>query len=316
MENSKQTLIYNSKNPIRLDIFLTKNYTDYSRSYFQNLLKNNKIYVNSSEAKANYLLKENDKIEIIFETRDKLTTIEPENIELDIIFEDEHLIAVNKPANLVVHPACGNYSGTLVNALVNHFSSLPIRTTNPSANDWIRPGLVHRLDKETSGIILVAKTEEMLQKLAKLFEKRKIKKTYLAICLKNNNVSQGIIDIPISRSSLDRKKMAVAFPGTHNAKEARTYFCVKKELKNNFALVEASPETGRTHQIRVHLAHVGLPILGDTVYGVGNKKLKNLATRTLLHSKSIEFFHPITKKNLKLEANLTEDFEKILKELE
>ncbi|MCP3659237.1 MAG: RluA family pseudouridine synthase [Bacteroidetes bacterium] len=295
----------------RLDTYLKEKYPDYSRSYFKKLIQEKLVLVNSTPRNAGYKVKPDDRVTVDFKDFGVLTKIEPENIFLDIIYEDEDLIVVNKPAGMVVHPACGNLSGTLVNALVYHFKNLP---TSAKAKDaWIRPGLVHRLDKETSGLILVAKNEVALYRLAKQFENREIKKTYLAICYKQSSHEKGNINIPIIRDKSDRKKMTLSNEG----KTAETYFeilhsdctpLLSMPEDEDIVLVKVMPKTGRTHQIRVHLPYVGLPIIGDSVYGVILRKFKNKIKRTMLHAYQIEFMHPITKKKMFLTASLAKDF--------
>jgi len=299
---------------IRLDLFLKEKFPEYSRSYFQKLIENGDILVNSSPNQVGYKLKARDVVEINFKETTALTKIEAENIPLDIIYEDSDLIAINKPAQMVVHPACGNFSGTLVNAVAGHFNDFELPTAKDSRDEmsWTRPGLVHRLDKETSGIILIAKNEDSLYKLSKQFETRKIKKTYLAISLANNDVNEGKINIAIVRDNHDRKKMSVANDTDENAKQAVTYFKVLKKLNDGLVLIEAKPETGRTHQIRVHLTQIGYPILGDSVYGIQIKRLRNDVTRTMLHAYKIEFQHPRTNEKMVLTAEIPEDFNKIL----
>jgi 23S rRNA pseudouridine1911/1915/1917 synthase len=318
MENQEKMVLYLSlkvsENDVkkRLDLFLKEKYPEYSRSYFQKLAISGDIFVNSVISDVGHKLKLGDLVEVMLSKQTASSKIEPENIALDIIYEDEDLIAVNKPAQMVVHPACGNFSGTLVNALSWHFNNLPFAKDARDEMSWTRPGLVHRLDKETSGIILIAKNDDSLYKLAKQFESRKIKKTYLAICLANNDVNEGKINIAIIRDHHDRKKMSVATINEENAKQAVTYFKVKQKLTDGLVLIEAKPETGRTHQIRVHLSQIGYPILGDTVYGIQLKRLKEDVTRTMLHAYQIEFEHPRTKEKMILKAEIPADFNKIL----
>lgn len=314
MENQERKLLKVEAEFVkkRLDLFLKEMYPDYSRSYFQKLAENGDVLVNSVKQDVGYKLKLADVVEVKFSETQGLSKIEAENIALDIIYEDEDLIAINKPAQMVVHPACGNFSGTLVNAVSWHFKSLPFSKDARDEMSWTRPGLVHRLDKETSGIILIAKNDDSLYKLSQQFETRKIKKTYLAICFANNDVNEGKINIAIIRDEHDRKKMSVANTNVKNAKEAVTYFKVKQKLDDGLVLIEAKPETGRTHQIRVHLAHIGYPILGDSVYGVQLKRLRDEVKRTMLHAYQIEFQHPRTKEKMVLRAEIPEDFNKIL----
>jgi 23S rRNA pseudouridine1911/1915/1917 synthase len=322
-ENDNELVVLNisGENSIfekkRLDFFLKSKFENYSRSYFQKLLQNDLIFVNSKIEPASYKLKKDDIIEIKnLNALEISQTLKPENIKIDIIFEDDDIVVINKPAMMVVHPACGNFSGTLVNALCYHFENLPNSEKNKDIMSWSRPGLVHRLDKETSGIIIIAKNENSLINLAKQFEKRKVHKTYLAICYAKTDLSQGKINIAISRSKIDRKKMSVASSSDESAKPSITNFKVIQKLTNSLVVIEAKPETGRTHQIRVHLQYTGYPILNDSVYGVSLKNFKkifpNIEERTLLHAHKIEFFHPRTNEKICLEAKIPEDFESII----
>jgi 23S rRNA pseudouridine1911/1915/1917 synthase len=216
-----------------------------------------------------------------------------ENIKLDILYEDKDLIVLNKPSGMVVHPGEGNKTHTLVNALLNHTRDLS------SVNTPERPGIVHRLDKETSGVMVVAKNNRSHLALAKQFEKHSIKRVYVALVEGNMEFEEGDIDLPLSRSHKDRKKIAVSFI---DGKNAKTYYRVIKRYKN-MTLLELEPHTGRTHQLRVHLAHLGHPILGDEKYGK-----KSTFPRLALHAKTLGFIHPTTKEFLEFSKDLPADF--------
>jgi len=219
--------------------------------------------------------------------------LEAENIPLDIIYEDKDILVINKPRGLTVHPGAGNRSGTLVNALLHHCRDLS------GIGGVERPGIVHRLDKDTSGILLVAKNDKAHQVLSAQFKDRTIQKTYLAIVKGNPKKDEGTIAEPIGRHPVNRKKMAVS----HKGREAVTHYKVLKRFKE-YSLVELKPKTGRTHQLRVHLAHIGHSILGDPVYGKGNAQL--------LHAYKIKFTHPRTEKELEFEAKLPDDMLKLI----
>jgi len=277
---------------IRLDKWLVSKFPKHSRNYFQYLIDNQYITVNNSPIKKRMLLKEGDQIAIFFEPLPEIT-LEPENIPLDILYEDEHLLIINKPANLVVHPAPGHPKSTFVNALLFHCENL-------EAKDNIRPGIVHRLDKETSGVLIAAKTTKAHQQLIEQFAARQIKKIYIAICLgnlKNITVSQ-----PIARHPTKRKEMTIIETG----KEAITDFACLTH-NETYCVVLARPLTGRTHQIRVHLKHLKTPVLGDQIYGSNktNKQLK--IPRTLLHCYQMTFIHPISNQPLCISAPLPQE---------
>ena len=287
----------------RMDSFLSRK-TDFTRSRIQQLIKNGDITVNGKNAKNNkkikssYKIEENDRIEIFIPETEQ-TEIIPENIKIDIIYEDEDIAVINKNAGLVVHPAQGHYSGTLVNAILYHIKDLS------GINGEIRPGIVHRLDKDTSGLIVIAKNDKAHINLAKMFQEKKIKKTYLAILKGKLTKEKGRIVTQIGRDTDDRKKMTV-IKGNDRGKEAITNYNVicSNEL---FTLVKVYIETGRTHQIRVHMKYMGYPILGDMVYG-----RKDSEKRQMLHAYKLEFLHPVTEKPMKFISEIPEDFRKAL----
>lgn len=290
--------IKSEKDNIRLDQYL-KEELDISRSKVQKLIKEEKIRVNGKVVNSSYKVKMDDLIEVHDEL-DFEINIEKEDIPLDIVYEDEYLLIINKKSGMVVHPAPGNYSGTLVNALLGKFSL---------SNDAIRPGIVHRIDKDTSGLLVVAKDDKTHFLLSEMIKKKEVERLYLAIVdgvIKNET---GTIDAPIGRDPNNRQKMLVT---DVNSKDAITHFRVLKRFKNN-TLIECKLETGRTHQIRVHMQYIGFPISNDPVY---NKSKKTTPFGQMLHSKSIRFVHPITKKELYFECDVPKEFKDFLKSLE
>jgi len=283
----------------RLDKILAMRFKKiYSRSYFQYLIDEHLVLLNGEPVKKRIKPKTGDEIEIQFSALPDLKLL-PEDIPLSILFEDDYILAINKPAGMVVHPALGNWSGTFVNALLYHCHSLP----NPDQS--LRPGIVHRLDKETTGVLLAAKTLEAQQKLTELFASRQVYKEYLAICL--GKPSQEEIKAPIGRHPIHRKQMTVI----PNGKEAIT---IPKILKSNgkFSLVQLVILTGRTHQIRVHLKYVNAPIIGDSTYGNLSINKHLHVSRQLLHAASVKFHHPITNELLEIRADLPTDMENFI----
>ncbi len=271
----------------RLDSLLSKRY-NLSRTSCQKLIEKGLVLVSGELPKKRDKLKEGDEVEIKFPLPE-FPDLTPEAIPLSILFEDPHLIVINKPAGLVVHPGAGNWRGTLVNALLYHCLTLP--------KDNLRPGIVHRLDKDTSGVMVAAKTEQAHIKLVESFAKREVQKEYLAIVKGNPGSRQ--INAPIARDPRHRQRMAIVEEG----KEAETRI-ETLQTEKGYSLVRAHPRTGRTHQIRVHLKHVGTPIVGDAIYG------KEPAPRQLLHAHRLSFPHPITRLQITFEAPLPEDLVK------
>lgn len=286
------------KNNIRLDSFL-KDELDISRSKVQKLIKNGRIMVNDKEASSNYLVKENDVITVSDDLSFEIH-IEPEDIPIDVVYEDEYLLIVNKKSGMVVHPAPGNYSGTLVNALMGRFKL--------SNKDNIRPGIVHRIDKDTSGLLVVAKTDAVHDKLSEMIKNKEVERIYIALVEGVINHETGTIDAPIGRDIVNRQKMMVT---DINSKDAITHFRVLKRYSDK-TLIECKLETGRTHQIRVHMAYINHPIVNDPVYG---KSKKTTPFGQMLHSKSIRFIHPVTKKEIYFESELPEEFKNYLDSL-
>lgn len=281
---------------LRIDKFLTLRYPKHSRTYFQYLLETGCVLLNGEPVKKRVTPEEGDEIEICFQATPE-ASLEPEDIPLEILYEDDHLLAVNKPVGMVVHPAPGNWSGTFVNALLAHCKGLI------SIDDPLRPGIVHRLDKDTSGILIAAKTLEAQQKLIELFSKRKMDKLYLAVCM--GRPTNTIITAPIGRHPVHRKEMAALPDGREAITEIQLAAC-----NDQFSLVLAKPRTGRTHQIRVHLKHIGCPIVGDQVYG-----RKDLHPRQLLHAYRLSFLHPITQIPIRLVAPIPLDMKEWLQKL-
>lgn len=290
----------------RLDAYISQN-TDISRSMVQKLLDEEKITVNDKIQKASYKVQAFDKIQINIETP-KEVKIEPQDIPLDIVYEDNDILVVNKQKGLVVHPANGNPDGTLVNAIMAH-----CKDSLSGIGGELRPGIVHRLDKDTSGLLIIAKNDKAHIQVSQQIKDREVKKTYIALVRGTIVEDEATINMPIGRSTKDRKKMAV----TKNGKEAVTHFKVLNRYttnKGSYTLLEIKIDTGRTHQIRVHMAEIGHPIIGDGVYSNGKNEFG--VEGQCLHARRLEFVHPITGKEMKLEAPLPEYFQKIIEQLE
>lgn len=290
----------------RLDNFIVQNVDNLTRSYIKNLIDDELVTVNGKKQKAGYSLKENDIINIQI-PEDKEANIKAEDIKLNIMYEDDDILIVDKEKGMVVHPANGNYSGTMVNSLMySHKDKLS------SINGTIRPGIVHRIDKDTSGILVVAKNDNAHKKLSEQFKVHSITRKYIALVKGIIKEDTMDIDYPIGRSSKDRKKMAVTYK---NSKEAKTHIKVLKRFYNsNVTLVEATLETGRTHQIRVHMAYVGHPLVGDEVYGKKDPRFK--IEGQMLHAKTLGFIHPTKNSYIEFESDLPEYYLEILKKLE
>ena len=284
-------------NGVRIDKYIASN-TELSRSKIQKMIEDGKILVNNKQVKTSYEVHLDDEISILEE--DISSDIVPEDIPLDIIYEDEYLLVVNKPSGMVVHPAPGNYSGTLVNALMHHTNKLS------KVNGIVRPGIVHRIDADTSGLLLVAKNDMVHNDLAKQISEKTVDRKY--VCLVHGVISEdtATIDAPIGRDKLDRKKMCVT---GDNSKEAVTHIRVLERYKNA-TLIECVLETGRTHQIRVHMNYIGHPVVNDPVYGF--KKMDNIEFGQMLHAKEIGFIHPISKEYMSFTVEPPKEFMEIL----
>jgi 23S rRNA pseudouridine1911/1915/1917 synthase len=281
----------------RIDVFLAAE-LDYTRSYIKKLIVDGLVFVNGKTVKPSYKVKENDEVVLNIPEAEKIDVL-PENIPLDILYEDDDIIVINKPQGMVVHPAPGNYSGTLVNALLYHCKNLS------GINGILRPGIVHRLDKDTSGVMVVAKNDKAHISLSNQIKERSVFKKYVAIVEGVIKDEEGKIEAPIGRHPVDRKKMAVIEDGRY----ALTLYKVLERFKEN-TLVEAVIKTGRTHQIRVHMAYIGHPIVGDHVYGFKRQKFK--LEGQALHSSVLGFMHPTKGVYMEFEAPLPEYFKKLI----
>lgn len=289
----------------RLDQFLVSQPLLLSRSQVQSLIERGLVQVNSSLKRPSYKVRSGDLIKIQLPQPQKAVLV-PEEIPLEIIYEDQDLIVINKPQGMVVHPAAGHQKGTLVNALLNHSSKLS------KVGGHLRPGIVHRLDKDTSGVLLVSKTDFAHQELARQLKAREIKRRYLALVHGEVREERGMIDAPLGRDPKERKKIAVLPQGTVGAREARTHYRVRERYRG-YTLLDVSLETGRTHQIRVHLSYAGYPVAGDQVYGYRRNPL-NLPGQAL-HAYQITFQHPSTGEVLTFEAPLPQVFADTLSRL-
>ena len=286
-------------NNIRIDKYLMEE-LEISRSKVQRMIDNGFILVNGKEVKSSYTLKLDDEIFIDEEYTEDVDIV-PENIDLDIVYEDDYLLVVNKRSGMVVHPAAGNYSGTLVNALMYHCNN-----NLSSINGSIRPGIVHRIDKDTSGLLVVAKNDEIHVDLAKQISEKTVTRKYIALVSGVINEDTATIDAPIGRDVNNRKKQAVT---DVNSKEAITHFRVLERF-NDATLIECKLETGRTHQIRVHLDYIGHPLVNDPLYG--RKKLDNVEFGQMLHAKTLGFVHPKTREYLEFTVDVPDLFKRIL----
>ena len=299
----KEYIINSDTENKRLDKVITILDCSLSRSMIQKLLDDGKILVNGKKEKPSYKTKLNDTI-IVEEVVAKEIELKAQDIPVNIIYEDSDIIVVNKPKGMVVHPANGNPDGTLVNAIMNI-----CKDSLSGIGGEIRPGIVHRIDKDTSGLLIIAKNDRAHINLSEQIKNREIIKKYVALVRGNIKENNATIDMPIGRSDKDRKKMSVRKDG----KNAVTHFKVIERYKG-YTYLDIKIDTGRTHQIRVHLAEIGYPIIGDSVYSNGKNPFG--VEGQMLHAKSLEFKHPITGKVMKLEAPLPEYFEEVLKKLD
>lgn len=298
MENIK--LIITEKTIGRIDKVLSEELIAYSRSQIQQWLKDSLVRVNNKVVKANYKVQPADEV-IIQLPKPKMMVVSPENIPLDIVYEDQDVVVINKPQGMVVHPSAGHFKGTMVHALLYHIKDLS------SINDVIRPGIVHRIDKDTSGLLIVAKNNQAHEALAKQLKDKTILRKYIALIHGEVPHEQGTIDAPIGRSKTNRKMQAIIKDG----RSAVTHFKVLEKF-TGYTLIELQLETGRTHQIRVHMKYIGHPVAGDPVYGP-KKTLKGEGQ--FLHAKVLGFTHPTTHERMVFEAPLPEIFQNTLTKL-
>lgn len=303
MDEVKEFIVIEEEEGDRLDVYLSEQLGDMSRSYIQKLIKDKKVTVNDKIEKAKYLVKEDDKI-VIQIPAPKLLEVIPQDIPINIVYEDKDVLIVNKPQDMVVHPAPGNYEGTLVNAILYH-----CKENLSSINGVIRPGIVHRIDKDTSGLLMIAKNNNAHNSLAEQLKEHSITREYQFICHGVVKEDKITVNKPIGRNPKDRLKMAVVKDG----KNAITHFEVIKRYEN-FTHMKARLETGRTHQIRVHMAYLGHPLAGDSVYGP--KKVITKLSGQCLHAGEIGFVHPRTNEYLHFTSPLPDYFTDFLAELE
>lgn len=299
----KEFIIEQEYANLRLDKAIATRYLDLSRTNIQRLIDEGKVLVKGKKTKASYKVEIGDNIQIE-EEEPKEISLKPQDIPLDIIYEDNDIIVVNKQKGLVVHPANGNPDGTLVNGIM-----AICKDSLSGIGGEIRPGIVHRLDKDTSGLIIIAKNDKAHINLSEQIKNREVKKTYIALVRGIIKENEATINMPIARSTKDRKKMAVSKQG----KSAITHFKVLKRY-DKYTLLEVKIETGRTHQIRVHMSEIGYPIIGDMVYSNGKNPFG--VTGQMLHAEKLSFKHPITGKELNLEAPLPKYFNDVLDRLE
>lgn len=306
MSNYYKFVVNEEDSGVRIDKFLSYKLSEanITRSSIQKMIDKGYVLVNNIIKQNNYKIKNNDIIDVNIPNPEIIQTL-PENIPLNIIYEDDDLLVVNKPKGMVVHPAIGNYNGTLVNALLFHCAG-----TLSGINGKIRPGIVHRIDKDTSGLLIVAKNDFSHHKLALQIKEHSFNREYEAIVYGNFKNESGTIDAPIGRNLNDRKKMAVT---DKSSKNAITYYKVLNRF-NGFTHIRLKLETGRTHQIRVHMAYIGHPVAGDTVYGP--KKIIKSLNGQCLHAKLIGFNHPRDNRYLEFESELPDYFKKFLLKLE
>ena len=286
---------------LRIDKYICEEMNDKSRSYIQGLIEKQEVLVNGNKIKSNYKVKENDTVTINISEPKELNII-PQNIPIDILYEDSDLIVINKPKGMVVHPAPGNYEDTLVNALLYHCKDLS------SINGVIRPGIVHRIDKDTTGILVVAKNDDAHNFLSDQLKDHSMTREYYALVEGRMKNEEGVINNPIGRNKKDRLKMGIVSDG----KRAVTHYKVLEVYKNT-TLVRCILETGRTHQIRVHMASIGHPLVGDTVYGF--KKQRYKVEGQMLHARTLGFIHPKTKKYMEFSKELPDEFKNLLNKI-
>lgn len=311
------------QSPLRIDKFLMAKLKNVSRSKIQDGVRNEFVKVNDLPVKPNYKVRPEDTIIVSLPNPPRDTEVVPEDIPINVVYEDDHLMIVNKEAGMVVHPAYNNWTGTLVNALTFHFNNLPTMPDNEG-----RPGLVHRIDKDTSGLLVIAKTEVAMNKLALQFLNHTIERQYLALVWGEPEPDEGTINVHVGRSFRDRR-VTTAFPGGDHGRKAITHYKVLKPLRY-VSLVECRLETGRTHQIRAHMKHLGHPLFNDALYG-GDQILKGtkfskyksfvdncfkMMPRQALHAKTLGFVHPVSGEMVRFDSELPEDFTGVLERWE
>lgn len=306
MKRELQYEVTAEEDGLRLDQYIAGRCMDLSRSYIQKLIKESRVTINNNiQTKTKTAVQESDIVNVSLPDPKELE-IKPQDIPLDILYEDNDVLVVNKPKGMVVHPAPGHYEDTLVNAVLYH-----CRDNLSGINGVLRPGIVHRIDKDTTGALIVCKNDKAHQKIADQLREHTITRSYRAIVYNNFSEDEGMINAPIGRHPTNRKKRMVT---EKNSKEAITHYKVLDHLNHKFNYIECRLETGRTHQIRVHMSHIGHPLLGDEVYGPVNSKFKNLQGQTL-HAATIGFIHPTTEEYMEFSAPLPDYFEKLLKTL-
>lgn len=304
MKQPEETcIVHEDEKGIRLDALLAGKYKEYTRSFLQKLIKNGDILVNGEASKVNYKVRGNDTLTICI-PKPKEVLIEPENIPLNIVYEDSDIIIVNKPKEMVVHPSAGHVNGTLVNALLYH-----CRDGLSGINGELRPGIVHRIDQDTTGLLIVCKNDRAHNAIAEQLKVHSVTRKYIALVQDNITEDEGTIDAPIGRHPVERKKMAI---NHQHGKRAVTHYRVLERF-GKYTLLECQLETGRTHQIRVHLASIHHPLVGDTVYG-SNKQPFSLKGQCL-HAKVIGFIHPATGEYMEFDSALPDYFIKLLDKL-
>ncbi|AQS04289.1 MULTISPECIES: RluA family pseudouridine synthase [Clostridium] len=285
----------------RIDKYLAEIFVDKSRSFIQGLIEKDGIKVNNKTPKSNYKLRALDEIEVTF-SEPEVLKVEAEEIPINILYEDKDVVVVNKSQGMVVHPAPGNYNGTLVNALLYHCKDLS------SINGIIRPGIVHRIDKDTSGVLVVAKNDEAHNKLSDQLKDHSMKREYYALVEGRLKNDKGIIDKPLARNKRDRLKIGIVEGG----KRAVTHYEVLERF-NGYTLIKCILETGRTHQIRVHMASIGFPLVGDPLYGFKKQRFK--LKGQVLHAKTLGFVHPSKNEYMEFTTELPEYFQEIIEKL-
>ena len=306
MKRELQYEVTAEEDGLRLDQYIAGRCMDLSRSYIQKLIKESRVTINKNiQTKTKTAVQESDIVNVFLPDPKELE-IKPQDIPLDILYEDNDVLVVNKPKGMVVHPAPGHYEDTLVNAVLYH-----CRDNLSGINGVLRPGIVHRIDKDTTGALIVSKNDKAHQKIADQLRAHTITRSYRAIVYNNFSEDEGMINAPIGRHPTNRKKRMVT---EKNSKEAITHYKVLDHLNHKFNYIECRLETGRTHQIRVHMSHIGHPLLGDEVYGPANSKFKNLQGQTL-HAATLGFIHPTTEEYMEFSAPLPDYFEKLLKTL-